>query len=264
MLVMFTQDLFGNIFNMKRLVETERWRDLFWNELHPYPKILLCYLYDNADKAGFIDYSPTLWITQLKGKFDNKYSEFTKNDLINSISDLKDKLVSNGKNKLFIKDFLKHQNKLPLIIGNEEHDWIITKLKSNLDKFNNAIEILDILNNHVIDQNVIKKNKDRTNKKSKTFVEPTFEELKEYYLSEEPNALLPDIQDIYDHYVSCGWTVGKNKPMVDWQSAVRKAIRNKVNFSNNRTNFNSNNNGTKKTSRTETTLSVVDELKQNV
>lgn len=240
---------------MKRLVETNRWKDSWFVDLSPNAKILLSYLYDCCDEIGSIDLNYSIWSAQLK---------MDKLSIIDSLKELKPALLSDKKKKLFIKDFLKHQKKLPLIKGNEEHDWIITKLKSNIEKFDNAVEILDILNNHVIDQNDIKKNKDRTIKKSKTFLEPTFEELKEYYLSEEPNALLTDIQDIYDHYVSCGWTVGKNKPMVDWQSAVRKAIRNKVKFSNNRINFNSNNNDTKKTSRTETTLSVVDELKQNV
>ena len=239
---------------MKRLVETDRWRDSWFIELHPFSKLLLSYLYDNCDDAGFIDLNYSVWSVQLR---------MEKIHIIESLKELKPALLSDTKKKIFIKDFLKHQKKLPLIKGNEEHEWIMLKLKSNADKFNNSNFILDIINN----QMVIKESKTKgsnSNKVRKTFVEPTFEELKEYYLSEEPNAILTDIQDIYDHYVSCGWTVGKNKPMVDWQSAVRKAIRNKIKFSNNRINFNSNNNDTKKTSRTETTLSVVDELKQNV
>lgn len=244
---------------MIRFVQTQRWRDLFWNELHPYPKILLCYIYDNADSAGFIDYSASLWLTQLKGKSDNKYSEFTKKDLLNSLADLKDKLVSNGKNKLFIKDFLKHQKKLPLIRGNEESDSIIEKLKSNLFKFNNAKEIQDILDSvkepEIIEESVVTNQKRNTAKK---FVAPSYEVFKEYYLTQRPNEINEDIQGLYDHYVSCGWKVG-NKKMADYEAAIRASIRRneKFNKNNNNTNYKS-----EKSSRTEVAFKVSEELKQ--
>ena len=68
---------------MRLHAHTKRWQDLFWNELHPYPKMILSYCYDNADSAGFIDYSCSLWLTQMKGKLDSRYPEFTKKDLLN-------------------------------------------------------------------------------------------------------------------------------------------------------------------------------------
>jgi len=237
---------------VKRLVETDRWKDAWFIDLHPNAKLLLSYLYDNCDDGGFVDLNYRLWITQLK---------MEKEFIVTSLKALQSVLLSDKKKKIFIKDYLTHQKKLPLIKGNEEHDWIITKLKNNLEKFNNAPEILNILNNHVIDPNEVKKTKDKISKK-KNFVVPTFDELKEYYLKEKPDAELNAIKDIYDHYVSCGWTVGKNKPMVDWEACVRKAIRNREEFSKGSRSYNNNSGGDKK-SRTETTLSVVDELKRN-
>jgi hypothetical protein len=237
---------------MKRLVETDRWKDAFFIGLHPYSKLLLSYLYDNANEAGFIDIHYSLMSTQLK---------MDKQSIIESLKELQSILLSDKKKKLFIKDFLKHQNKLPLIKGNEEHEWIIDKLTNSLDKFNNAPEILNILKNHVLDPIQIKEKKEKVSRR-KVFVEPTFEELKAYYLQEKPDAEMSAIEDIYDHYVSCGWTVGKNKPMVDWEACVRKAIRNRERITGNgKMNFNDSQNNKK--SRTETTLSVVDELKNN-
>ncbi len=242
---------------MKRLVETDRWRDSFYMELHPYAKLLLCYMYDNCNEAGFIDYAQVLWLTQIKGEVKNKrYSEFTKQDLVYALEDLKPKLLSDTKKKLFIKDFLLHQNKLPLIKGNEEHELIISKLESNLSKFNDAPEIKKILES-ISEPKKVEEEVKSKKKRSSAFVAPTFDELKEYYLSQKPDAELSAIEDIYDHYVSCGWTVGKDKPMKDWESAVRKAIRNNEKF---KKNYNNNNNGEVKKSRTETTLSVVEEL----
>lgn len=246
---------------MKRYVETDRWRDNFYMELHPYAKLLLSYMYDNCDVCGAIDYNQSLWLTQIQGDLKDKkrYSPFTKQDLVNALQDLQSKLLSDGKKKLFIKDFLFHQNKLPLIKGNEEHELIITKLQSNFPKFNEAPEIKKILES-VSEPKKTEEEVKSKKKRGSPFVAPTFEELKEYYLSQKPDAELSAIEDIYDHYVSCGWTVGKDKPMKDWESAVRKAIRNnEKGFKR----YNGNNNsgsGENKKSRTETTLSVVEEL----
>ena len=237
----------------KRLVECDRWRDAFFISLHPNAKILLSYLYDNCNEAGFIDIHYSLMSTQLK---------MDKELIIISLKALQTVLLSDKKKKLFIKDFLKHQNKIPLKKGIEEDDWIIDKLKSNLERFNNAPEILNILQNHVVDPTEIKKpTRERVNRK-KTFVEPTFEELKAYYLSQKPDAELSAIQDTYDHYTSVNWVTKGGTDIKDWESAVRKAIRGRENYSKGNRNYNNNNSSDKK-SRTETTLSVVDELKKN-
>lgn len=244
---------------MVRLVQVNRWKDLFWNDLHPYPKILLCYLYDTADSAGFVDYSSALWLTQLKGKTDSRYSEFTKKDLVNALEDLKDKLISNGKKKLFIKDFLKHQKKLPLIRGTEESDWIIDKLESNLPKFNNAKEISDILekvrDKELINNDNNKNTSARNNNKTK-FIAPSYEEFHLTYLKEKPDAIEEKIKNLYDHYVSVGWKVG-NKPMADYAAAIRKNMNNSFNTSSNN---NYNNNNGEKRSKVQKTMSVVEKM----
>lgn len=248
---------------MKRLVETDRWKDNFYLELHPYPKLLLSYMYDNCDICGAIDYNQNLWLAQIQGELKDKkrYSQFTKQDLVNALEDLKPKLLSDKKKKLFIKDFLLHQNKLPLIKGNEEHELIISKLQSNLSKFNDAPEIKKILDSITEPKKIEEVEEKSKKKRGEKFTPPSFEELKEYYLSQKPDAELSAIEDIYDHYVSCGWVVGKNKPMQDWQSAVRRAIRNNEKFKRSSYNYSNNNNsGEQKKSRTETVLSVVEEL----
>lgn len=250
---------------MLRIVQTTRWRDLFWNELHPYPKILLCYLYDNADDAGFVDYSANLWLTQLKGKSNGRYSEFTKKDLINSLEDLKDKLLSNGKNRLFIKDFLKHQKKLPLIKGEQESELIIEKLQSNLKKFNDAPEILELLNSVKIKVEeekvlIVKKNKTQPTK----FIPPSYEDFEAYYLSQSPDTGTENIKELFDHYVSCGWKVG-NKPMQDFEAAIRNAIRRaeKNEISKSKQEYISKSFGKeKKQSRTDITFSLADSMKK--
>lgn len=255
---------------MKRLVETARWQDNFYMELHPYPKLLLSYLYDNADFAGFIDFNAVLWLTQIEGIVKSKrYCTFTKKDLLNSLEDLKPKLLSDKKKKLFIIDFLKHQNKLPLIKGTEEGDLIISKLQINLSKFNDAPEIQNILNS-IIDQKKIDEEEalneknNKSGKKKVNFKTPDYETFKAYYLTQKINPDEDDVKGLYDHYVTVGWVYGRNKtPIKDYESAIRGSIRRDEQYKKNnsagignKSNYNSEN----KKSRTETTLSVVEEL----
>lgn len=50
------------------------------------------------------------------------------------------------------------------------------------------------------------------------FIKPTLQDV-ENYCSGRNNGI--DAGYFYDHYEMCGWVVGKNKPMKDWQAAVR-------------------------------------------
>lgn len=54
--------------------------------------------------------------------------------------------------------------------------------------------------------------------KKKRFEKPTFEEV-EAYIREQDYDIDP--HTFFDYYESCGWTVGKNKPMKDWKASVR-------------------------------------------
>lgn len=54
--------------------------------------------------------------------------------------------------------------------------------------------------------------------KKKRFVKPSLEEV-EAYIREKNYDI--DANTFFDYYDSCGWTVGKNKPMKDWKASVR-------------------------------------------
>lgn len=198
------------------IVKTTRWQDSYWNDLHPYPKIVLCYIYDNCNNSGIIEFNSNLWLTQLKGKLDKRYPEFTKEDLLNSLSDLKEKLISDGKKKLFIKDFLKHQMKLPLKKYNAEDNQIILNLQSNLQRFNNAPEILEILNNIEEEKKVepIKKTT-RTKKVPVEFVAPTIDEFISYFLE---NGFEEELaKRAWNGYHVANWHDKNGHPVKNWR-----------------------------------------------
>ena len=58
---------------------------------------------------------------------------------------------------------------------------------------------------------------DENPKKSKVFVKPTVEQIREYCIERNNNV---DPETFYDFYESKGWVIGKN-PMKDWKAAVR-------------------------------------------
>ena len=59
---------------------------------------------------------------------------------------------------------------------------------------------------------------EKTKRTSRQFVRPTLEEVAAY-CQERGNNIEP--QHFINYYDSCGWTVGKNKPMKDWKAAIR-------------------------------------------
>lgn len=60
----------------------------------------------------------------------------------------------------------------------------------------------------------------------KRFVKPTFKEV-EAYIREQNYDI--DAHTFFDYYESCGWTVGKNKPMKDWKASVRYWVSSRKN-----------------------------------
>ena len=58
-------------------------------------------------------------------------------------------------------------------------------------------------------------------KRTKRFVKPSIEEIKEYVFE---NSLNVDCEYFYDYYQSNGWTVGKNH-MKDWKATLRNWSR---------------------------------------
>lgn len=243
---------------MKRYVETDRWKDKFFIELSPYAKLMLSYLYDNANEAGIFDVHFPFMEVQLKMK---------KIDIKEAMLELKPLLLSDGKNKLFIKDFLKHQMKLPLIKGNTENDWIISKLESNLEKFRNAPEIKSILDNIETEKekendNVVESQKRTNTKKRQTreikeFIKPTLDEFIVYFIE---NGKTEDLATAaWKGYEEAEWHDSQDTKIKNWKQKCQHTWFTKSNGSGKSSNHN---HSEEKKSKTNVSFSVVDELKR--
>lgn len=227
---------------MKRLVETNRWRDQYFMDLSPYAKLMLSFLYDNCDDVGAIDVHYALFEVQLK---------MNRQQIKESISELQQMLLSDKKSKLFIKDYLKHQQKLPIRKGTTEGDWIISKLESNLQRFNNAPEILEILNNIEEEKKVepIKKTT-KVKKTSIEFIPPTLDEFVDYFIE---NGYSEDVgKRAWTGYHEANWHDSKGNPVKNW----RQKCQNNWFKPEHKNGFNKG----EKVSKTNTSMSVADEL----
>lgn len=63
----------------------------------------------------------------------------------------------------------------------------------------------------------------------KRFVNPTVDEIKDF--CQEENIHI-DADAFFDYYESCGWLVGKGKPMANWKASVRRWWKNEQNKEN--------------------------------
>jgi len=191
---------------MKRCTETDKWRDAWYLALSPNAKVMLGYIYDNCDEAGFIDVIKTKWIPEIK--LPNP-AAFT-----SALLELQPVLLSNkSEGKLWLTIFLRQEQKLPLNPKDAADKYILEKLTRQLPKFDNAKKIQEILNS-----SITKKGKTKGTTDGKPFVPPTLQEFKDYFKENKfPETLAETAWKGYNE---------KNSAGVNWVDSEGKAIKN--------------------------------------
>jgi len=166
-----------------RNTKTEKWRDGFFSKLSPESKLLFIYLCENCDIAGFIEYVPKIW------NFDTglniKQIEKSVQDIDKTIYFSKDKTI------IFLKNFIKHQNNLPLNPKNNAHKAILGKFeyfKQSFDiQYFNEINLggsEGLISPPVMYCNVMSCNSNvEEEKKDKKFIPPLIDEMIEYWMN---------------------------------------------------------------------------------
>jgi hypothetical protein len=200
---------------MNRITNTDKWKDEWFLALSPFSKLVFMFLCDNCNEAGFYD---------LNSKFMQSQLKIPAKNIVASIKEIGKKVTFNqsGK-KIWVDNFLFYQKQLPLDMSNAEHKKIKLMLEKNLEDFNADAGIMFILDN------VETEKKKRTTTPRKKFAKPTLVEMTTYGIeySTQEKVEMPDdwAKQLYNHYESNGWKIGKNKtPMKDWKGAVRNAI----------------------------------------
>jgi hypothetical protein len=212
-----------------RITNIEKWKDLWFSDLSPQAKLLFFYFVENCDNAGFFE---------VNKKFMLFYTGLNEEQLMEAGTELKKSYIkSQDGTKLWFKNFLKYQKKLPLNSANNVHKQIISLIQDNLSdetKFKGSAVINSLLPNdlQVVKTTRIKKevsvkvNSDELPTiKTQKFTKPTNEEVFEYMVEKEFEFAKIESERFINFFESNGWKVGKN-PMKSWKGAVANWIIN--------------------------------------
>lgn len=195
---------------MIRISKPEKWKDTFFHNLKPIEKLIFIYLYENCDDAGFFE------VNFEKMSFEIGVAPQEISASFNKLE--KAFLVSDNADKIWLRKFLLHQNRLPLDLKTNEGNYIKFQIEGNLSKFNFSDELQSIL------KNIKKKTRVKVD-----FSKPTIEDVMDNFkLGEWSFVSKDEIISIYDYYESVGWKVG-NKKMADWNKAFIGCFRRNIN-----------------------------------
>jgi len=206
-----------------RITSTEKWKDLWFSDLSPNAKLLFFYFVENCDNAGFFE---------VNKKFMLFYTGLNEEQLMEAGTELKKSYIkSQDGTKLWFKNFLKYQKKLPLNSASNIHKQIIGLLQYNLSdetkfKGNNIINSILPIELQLGKRNYAKKevvDEQNTNEvtvaKIQRFIKPTSKEVYDYMVENEFEFAKVESEKFINFYETKGWKVGRNA-MKKWKSAV--------------------------------------------
>ena len=206
-----------------RLTNVDKWNDVWFSNLTPHAKLLFIFLCENCDNAGVYEYNK---------KFMLFYMGISEEELRKAIEEIRKIYVkSNDGNRIWIRNYLKHQKKLPLNDNNNNHKQIILILKENLSydkKFKGCKEMTSILPESIkivkrpYTKNVSEESLPSTGSR---FSKPSVDEIKEFMKQKEFSLFDSEGVRFFNFFESNGWKVGKN-PMKNWKGAVNTWISN--------------------------------------
>lgn len=213
---------------MYRLTSTNKWDDTWYADLSNDSKILLSYIVDRCDNAGFFEINKKLLRANISVTEERLRECF--------IEIKKAYIMSVDKKTIWIRNFLKHQRKLPLNGNSKIYSQIIKNLRQNIIDVNRFPKNKEISSLLPVEFLPIQKKKDSDSEKEERFKKPTLEEVVEYMKIKELPNYESEAKSFYNFYESKGWKVGRNT-MKSWKSAIdgtwAKSIkeRNKDKFS---------------------------------
>lgn len=130
--------------SQSRLVYTARWSDKWYLSISNNAKLLFDYICDNCNNAGVYEWNAPLIMFSLRVSNDEL------DELLKEID--KKVIISSDKEFIFIKNFLKHQNKLPLRKHVAPHREIVQLLLRVLPRFQPNSDIQKLIPSECLDE----------------------------------------------------------------------------------------------------------------
>jgi hypothetical protein len=206
-----------------RMTNIEKWKDLWFSNLSPNAKLLFFYFVENCDNAGFFE---------VNKKFMLFHTGLDEKQLYDAGNELKKSYVKSADGtKLWFKNFLKYQKKMPLNSANNMHKQVILLIQENLadeTKFKGNAILNSLLPNDLQSVKPTRRKKeivdDQTGDeipkvKQTKFIKPSVEEVYNFMVEKEFEFAKLEAEKFINFFESKGWKVGKN-PMKVWKSAV--------------------------------------------
>lgn len=205
-----------------RMTNIEKWKDLWFSNLSPNAKLLFFYFVENCDNAGFFE---------VNKKFMLFHTGLDEKQLYDAGNELKKSYVKSADGtKLWFKNFLKYQKKIPLNSANNMHKQVILIIQENLadeTKFKGNAILNSLLPN---DLQIVKPqrkkrelvdepNSENQVPKQTKFIKPSIEDVYNFMVEKEFEFAKIEAEKFINFFESKGWKVGKN-PMKVWKSAV--------------------------------------------
>ncbi len=201
----------------KRFTLTEKWEKKKFRNYSPEAKLLLLYIFDKCDIAGF-------WEIDLnQAKFSIGFST----DLNTLMKELANSYITVSKELIWVKNFIIYQGNWPLKKDAPAHKGICRILLSHNSFVQKTLEHMEEKTGLTVTKELLNSlsiSKGISISKS-IFQEPTVSEIQDY--CKEKNISI-DAEDFIQFYGSKNWMVGKNK-MKDWRLAVCRATKWEIN-----------------------------------
>ena len=204
-----------------RITNIDKWKDLWFSNLSPHAKLLFFYFVENCDNAGFFE---------VNKKFMLFYTGLNEEQLMDAGTELKKSYIkSQDGTKLWFKNFLKYQKKLPLNSANNVHKQIISLIQDNLSdetKFKGSPLINSLLPTDLQVGKVTRKKREVSEEvnsdelpiiKTPRFIKPSNEEVFEYMVEKEFEFAKAESERFINFFDSKGWRIGKNTMKI-WES----------------------------------------------
>jgi hypothetical protein len=205
------------------MTNIEKWKDLWFSNLSPNAKLLFFYFVENCDNAGFFE---------VNKKFMLFHTGLDETQLYDAGKELSKSYVKSADGtKLWFKNFLKYQKKIPLNSANNMHKQIILIIRDNLadeTKFKGNAILNSLLPTDLQIAKPTRKKKEIIQDgegdvppvvKQTKFIKPSVEEVYNFMVEKEFEFAKIEAQKFVNFFESKGWKVGKN-PMKIWKSAV--------------------------------------------
>ncbi|MDY0104635.1 MAG: hypothetical protein RBS07_17010 [Lentimicrobium sp.] len=208
-----------------RFTQTDKWKDGWFSELTTEQKLLFIYITDTCDIAGFIEFTPRIWSAETG--IDEK-------KIINIVNSMRKALVwSDSRDCLFVRNFLKHQNNLPLNPNNKAHVGVLKRFKYYAAKFDLTLSTHSDTGKEGVEVDQIEKlintqqeqelppapeEKKPVINKPKAFEPPSEREVIDYFTA---NGFSKETaQKAFKYYNTSNWKDSTGKPVKNWKQKM--------------------------------------------